>query len=70
MLLDEDGLPFESIDDYCSARDDETFFMSLRGEARAAVLERGHPAVGELFALANESDNGWSNTLALLIEAS
>lgn len=69
ILNDDNGSPFESIEDYWSARDDDTFFLSLCGDARNAVLGSYADEVGELFALANEGDNGWSNTLALLPES-
>lgn len=67
-LRDEDGTKFESIADYCEAKDDELFFMSLQGGARAAVLGDRDSGTGELFALASEDDNGWSNSLVLLSE--
>ena len=68
ILNDDDGSPFASIEEYCSAHDDGTFFLNLCGDARTAVLGRCDDGSGELFALADEGDNGWSNRLALITE--
>jgi hypothetical protein len=66
--VDNDGQPFDSIDDYCTWQDDALFFMSLEGNVRNVVLGSVDPGAGKLFAVASETDSGDCEALLLITE--